>query len=504
MNLYPHQKEAVKAMILALTEGGSKDLVVLPTGAGKSVILADFISETSRANNRILVLTHSTEVLEQDARALYEHSGIVAKIYSAGVGCRQIGRVTIATINSIYRCDYTEWEVIVIDEAHRINPSQGMYYDYLSKCPDAKIFGLTATPYRTKSGLLEDNYFDKTIHESAIKDLIAAGFLCAPRYVYTSQVDAHDFDYIKSSSDYSPEELSRYYEQKNEGLLEHLLEHRRGKTIIFCVSVSHVQLVSDILAGKGLKSSSVSSEHGREIDTDIIINCDMLTTGYDARDIETVCVMRATQSMSLWVQMIGRGLRTHHKKPECIVLDYGANIVRHGRVEDITSELVKKIKARKEIGRKTKFEYHICKGCSTYYAEDRDTCPNCGGKSSKAKKYEVLQRTIPLNTTGDLVVQIQNLHFSAYISQKGTKCLKLSLKYPGGTATNYYALESENTWAKGKSKKDLEKLLGRKFTSDKIEDYLYELATVDLDRLDYAKLIKDNGYLKIDSFVRRG
>lgn len=361
MKLRTYQSEAIQSIYDWFEAGKNAPLIVTPTGSGKSVILAEFIRRACSEyhDTHILVVTHVKELVEQDANAIkrvWPHAPV--GIYSAGLGKRQLKSVTVASIQSIYNkpAFHGRFDLIIVDEAHLIpHKSDGMYRKLLDAClaanPYTKLIGLTATPYRLDSGVLHEGdgaLFDGISYEANVADLIEQGYLCRLTSKHGDDVDLGGIRI--TAGEYNLGQLGERMSAMK--LIEHhadLIVERcanRNSWLIFAVTVEHASQISAALLRRGIPCSYVSGEMANsERDATIaklksgelraLVNCSILTTGFDHPPLDAVVMLRPTMSASLYVQMVGRGLRLHESKKDCLVLDFGGNVRRHGFIDQV-------------------------------------------------------------------------------------------------------------------------------------------------------------------------
>jgi len=361
VKLRDYQTNAIQSIFDWFAAGKDAPLIVTPTGSGKSVILADFIRRacTDHPGTHILVVTHVKELVEQDAKAIkrvWPHAPV--GIYSAGLGKRQLKPVTVASIQSVYNkpAFFGRFDLIIVDEAHLIpHKSTGMYRKLLEASaaanPDVKLIGLTATPYRLDSGILHEGdgaLFDGISYEANVADLIDQGFLCRLTAQHGADVNLEGVRTV--GGEFNLGQLGERMSALE--LVEHhadLIVQRcaqRNAWLIFCVTVEHASQVSAALTRRGVPATYVSGEMpNAERDAKIaafksgelraLVNCSILTTGFDYPAIDAVVMLRPTLSPGLYVQMVGRGLRLDPSKSDCLVLDFGGNVRRHGFIDQV-------------------------------------------------------------------------------------------------------------------------------------------------------------------------
>lgn len=400
MKLRQYQSDAIQSIYDWFGAGKNAPLIVTPTGSGKSVILAEFIRRacTEYHDTHILVVTHVKELVAQDANAIHKvwpHASV--GIYSAGLGKRQLKPITVASIQSIYNKPHFHgrFDLIIVDEAHLIpHKSDGMYRKLLDAClkanPYTKLIGLTATPYRLDSGVLHEGdgaLFDGISYEANVAELIEQGYLCRLTSKHGDDVDLEGVRTV--GGEYNLGQLGERMSAMK--LVEHhadLITKRcadRNSWLIFCVTVEHASQMSAALSRRGIPTSYVSGEMPNgERDAKInafksgelraLVNCSILTTGFDHPATDAVVMLRPTLSPGLYVQMVGRGLRLHESKADCLVLDFGGNVRRHGFIDQVIPPRKGKKGPPGEAPVKT------CPSCSSHVPIMQHTCPECGFK----------------------------------------------------------------------------------------------------------------------------
>lgn len=356
--LRPYQAETVAACLASLTMG-HHPVLSLPTGAGKSIIIAALCDQLE---GRILVATHRQELLEQDAAQLLRYATGTAEeygLYSAGLARRdENARILFGGIQSIYhRMDRLQlsgsFAYIIVDECHRcpISSVPSMYRAVFEACPEAQRIGLTATPYRLDSGLLHEGdapWFDAMPVHLGIRAL-------TPDYLspLVGVLTAHDIDVSQvrtRAGDFVSRDLSQAACEESvvQGALDELctLAAHRKKWLLFCVDVTHTFLVTRALCAKGITTQCVTGDtpqderratldRFRHGEIRALVNCEVLTTGFDVADVDCIAMLRPTQSKALVVQCLGRGTRQAAEKSNCVVLDFAGNIERHTPLDEL-------------------------------------------------------------------------------------------------------------------------------------------------------------------------
>lgn len=413
--LRPYQKEAVDAVYAHLSDRPTNPCVVVPTAGGKSWILGTVASDVaSKWGGRVLVLAHVKELLEQNADKLRRICpGLDIGIYSAGLGKREAAApVVVAGIQSVYnKADALgRFALVIVDEAHLIPPDgDGMYRTLLSALKAAnsklRIVGFTATPYRLHGGLLcqEGNILEEVCYEVGVRRLIDEGWISRVS-AKAGRMNADLAHLHVRAGEFIQEEVEKAVDTASAvDTAAHDLVARtkdRKSIIVFCASVKHCVHVAEKLRAldpaaraevvtgdtPSVERARILREFRGDVQKDLfgnserpvkyLVNMGVLTTGFDAPNIDCVALLRPTKSAALYVQMVGRGFRLSPEtgKTDCLVLDYGGNIVRHGPVDAVTVHDRRPGQTREEPLAKE------CPDCGEMIHPALLECPVCGHK----------------------------------------------------------------------------------------------------------------------------
>lgn len=363
IQLRPYQQAAVDSILSYWQAGGGNPLVDLATGTGKSLVIAKLTQDllANFPSMRVLMLVHVRELVEQNFQALLKvWPDAPIGIYSAGLGRRDAHhRITFASVQSVFRKAKTigQRDLILIDEAHLVPMhSEGMYRKLLDGLytiqPDARVAGFTATPYRLDSGRLDEGktrLFDKVVYSYGIGDGIADGYLSPliSKASHAAEVDVSSV--ARRGGEFVAGELETAAQRITKQAVDEMLrfgEHRRS-WLVFCSGVRHAEDVRNAVRAAGISAEMVSGETPLG-DRDRIIrqfkagqircltNAQVLTTGFDAPQVDLVAMLRPTLSTSLYVQIVGRGTRLAQGKENCMILDFAGNVRRHGPVDAVS------------------------------------------------------------------------------------------------------------------------------------------------------------------------
>ena len=355
-----YQRRAIDSLYAYFEHRTGNPLLIMPTGAGKSLVPAIFCQEVLARwpDQRFMVLAHVKELLQQN----YEKIVTVwpeapVGLYSAGLGKRQPNRsIVVAGIQSVYRKPHVfGWrDIVFIDECHLLSPdSESMYQQLLTGLratnPALKVIGLTATAYRLKTGALhqaEGSLFTDVACEITIQELLDAGHICPlvsrPPEV---QADLSAVGLVGGEFNNQQAEAAVDREELTERMLDEVyrLGSSRNTWLFFCQGVKHAHHVCEALRSRGEECEVITGDTPPAERDEIIrryksghlrrlCNAKVLTTGFDAPHIDLIAMVAPTMSPGLYVQICGRGMRTHPSKKDCLVLDFVGNIERHGPI----------------------------------------------------------------------------------------------------------------------------------------------------------------------------
>ncbi|HCM1568735.1 TPA: DEAD/DEAH box helicase family protein [Vibrio parahaemolyticus] len=355
--LRPYQADSVKAVIHYFRKHSTPAVIVLPTGAGKSLVIAEL---ARLAKGRVLVLAHVKELVEQN-HAKYEGYGLKGAIFSAGLGRKETDQqVVFASVQSVVRnldSFKNQFSLLVIDECHRVPDDKNSSYQkvitHLRELnPGIKVLGLTATPYRLGMGWIyqyhtrgqvrteESRFFRDCIFELPIRYLLDENFL-TPARMMDAPVLSYDFSQLKPANTgrYKEAEMDMVIDKAKRAtpqIVEQIIQYARERkgVMIFAATVRHAQEIHGLLP-EGETAIVIGDTPTPERDAIIqafknreikyLVNVSVLTTGFDAPHVDLIAILRPTESVSLYQQIVGRGLRLSEGKNECLVLDYAGN-----------------------------------------------------------------------------------------------------------------------------------------------------------------------------------
>ena len=355
-----YQQQAVDTAVEFLTDGTDQNgIEVLPTGSGKSLIIAGIVQ---RLDGPCLVFQPTKEILEQNF-AKFVAYGYRPAIYSASAGEKRIDEITLATIGSIMRKQeqFRHFKYIIQDECHYCNPKTGMYSDFYASTK-ARILGLTATPYR----LVTDGYggsilkfltrtrprvFSKVVHVVQNGDLFAAGHLAKLEYKEVKTGFRPDRLRINTTgADYTDESIRNHFQELHFSdqivrCIQRLDELNRHGALVFTRFVEEAEYVASKIAGAAIVTADTKKRDRENILSEfkrgnipVVTNVGVLTVGFDYPELANIILARPSMSLALYYQMVGRAMRPHPSKESAFVIDMVGLVKKFGHVEDLRLE----------------------------------------------------------------------------------------------------------------------------------------------------------------------
>lgn len=462
MKLRYYQEEAKAAVYKFFKDFPDLNpVVVLPTGSGKTPLLAaicdDIVNKRSKLLNkksRVLVVSHVKELLEQAYTKIKATAqNLDVGLYSAGLNSRDTeSDIVVAGVQSIYNRAFElgAFDLVIVDEAHLVPPDgEGMYQTLINKLrianPKVRLVGLTATPYRLKEGLLcsMKGVFNAVCYEKNVKDLIKEGFLCPLKSrlvqegIDTSGLHIQRGEFVAEEVD----QLINTTKKVNAACREIVFKankYERQRILIFAANVDHannikreIERVSGQECGIVLGSTSATERaetlarfRGEQVPSNMfgeykeplkyMVNVGVLTTGFDNPQIDLVAIVRPTASAGLYYQMVGRGLRLSPGKDYCLILDFGQNIDRHGPIDEI------RISNRKGKGHEAPVK--SCPKCELIVPAAARKCPDCNYEFPFEEHESALQgkaskkNVVSANFT-DVVYDVESVDYTNHVKE---------------------------------------------------------------------------------------
>ena len=396
MELRDYQQKALKEIKDALSSGKKAPLLVLPTGAGKTVVFTELSKYLIKQNKKVLILVHRRELVKQACQKLDEMNtkyGVIAPSYPSVNNSLQVASVYTLSRrmhNLKFIPDY-----IIFDEAHHV--AAKTWGDVVNHYKKSIRIGVTATPTRLDGKSLKD-YFDVLINGPDVIDLVNKGYLCKHK-VYASPHKL-DFSNLKlKRNDYLKKDIANLVKNKviTGNAVSHYKKYLLNKpTVVFCVDIPHAQTILERFLSEGIKAALLTgdtpqNERDKILDDlknniiHVVVSIDVISEGTDLPCVEGAILLRPTNSESLYRQQVGRILRPRDNKT-AIVLDHVNNTITHGFVDErrewkLDEEIPYGSKRKKPLVR-------TCQKCNHVF-QFAKSCPECGFELSKKELIEI-------------------------------------------------------------------------------------------------------------------
>lgn len=355
----PYQQGAIDAAVSFFKSTTKKHAIeILPTGSGKSVVIANIAKEL---DDKTIIFQPSKEILEQNYAKFISY-GYPASIYSASLNSKRIDKVTFATIGSVAKKHhlFREFKNIIIDECHLVNPKGGMYHDFIHALEGCNAMGLTATPYRLTSSMegamlkfltrTRPKIFSDVLYLVQNDVLFNSGFLAKLEYYSFDVIDRKMLSLNTSGTDYTEASLRNYYKKidffKVTAYWANRLLAKRKNLLVFCSLIKEAMQSARLIPDAVVLTGKTEPAQRTKILNDFkngrikcLLNVGVLTTGFDYPELEAVLIARSTMSLALYYQIVGRAMRIHPQKESAWIVDLGNNINFFGKIE--TMKVVK-------------------------------------------------------------------------------------------------------------------------------------------------------------------
>lgn len=342
MDLRPYQQEAREAIFEQWDSGVLKTLLVLPTGCGKTIVFAKVTEDCVRHGDRVLILAHRGELLEQAADKIQKSTGLGCAMEKAESTCHGSWfRIVVGSVQTLMRekrlrqfpADY--FQTIIVDEAHHCISDS--YQKVLKHFDQAKVLGVTATPDRGDMRNL-GNYFESLAYEYTLPKAIKEGYL-SPIKALTLPLKIDISRVEVQAGDFKASDIGTALDPYLQGIAEEMKKYCMDKkTVVFLPLVKTSQKFRGILNDHGFRAAEVNgnSQNRAEIlkafdngEYNVLCNSMLLTEGWDCPSVDCVVVLRPTKVRSLYCQMVGRGTRLYPGKDHLLLLDFLWHTERH-------------------------------------------------------------------------------------------------------------------------------------------------------------------------------
>jgi len=340
IKLRDYQQALIRSVYEKWDKGDRKLLMQLPTGGGKTVILAAIARNFFQRQEPILVIAHTEELIFQLRDALESVCGVMAGVIKAGVKPNPDRLIQVASVQTLRNRDLPMAALVIIDESHHATAKT--YRQIIEAYPDAYVLGVTATPCRT-DGSGFDDLFDALVSITNPRELIDRGYLCdykliaSPKAISTKGIRSTggDFNNRELADSVNVVELAG-------DLIGAYRQYATGKKcVVFAINCEHSRTIASRYQSSGINAEHLDGdtpdderkaiiERFRTGETSILTNVNIVTEGFNLPNIEAVQIARPTKSLSLWLQMVGRGLRPSEGKDHALILDHTDTFARLG------------------------------------------------------------------------------------------------------------------------------------------------------------------------------
>ena len=491
ITLRPYQEEAINSIFKywQKTANRGNPVVVMPVGSGKSPTMAGFIKRCydkfGTRMSKVLVITHVKELIEQDYEAIVDFwPGAPLGVYSASLNKKQTdNRIICCGVQSIAKPEtykkFGKVNCLVIDECHLVPAKEETTYRRLIAGlkeinPKLKVVGFTGTPFRLDCGWITENgIFDDIVYNMCTVEtfdwLIRNNYMCdaIPRrpefQIDVSNVKIRGGEYVEKELQAAVDTDAVTRQALNETIQ---LAKDRKHWLIFCTGVEHAKHVVEYLNKAGIASTVISGDLDMTTRREriegfkngtyrAVANVNVLSTGFNYPDIDCLVMLRPTQSVSLYIQACGRGIRYSPNKENCLVLDFAGNVARLGCINDPLQPKKKTGKGKHE-GEGTA-PVKVCPKCHCYAPASAKFCPSCDYEfptetklTAHASLDEIIKRKQREET--ERVVEITRIRYAKVNTKNG---IQLLVTYHAGVQTaakDWINLETPKSFVKNAAK----------------------------------------------------
>lgn len=388
MQLRPYQEEAIIAIRSAYKSGKKAPLLVLPTGAGKTVTFCHMAKAASERGKRVWILVHRIELLKQTLAALI-HAGVDCAVVHPDYPQNAMRLVQVASVQTISRRlnRFERPDFIIIDEAHHATAST--WQTIIGYAPSALLLGVTATPVRADGAGL-GKIFDELIEGVSVSQLIELGYLVPPIiYAPERRIDLSEVKQVRG--DYDQDSLIQLFDKPSitgDAVAAYTKHCAHAPAVAFCINVAHAEHVAESFRASGFRAEAVDGSMDaarREAilngladgSVEVVTSCNIISEGTDIPAITCAILLRATKSESLYIQQVGRALRPAPRKTKAIILDHVGNFWQHGSIEMEREWSLETKKKKKKQSAEQELKIMQCPQCFAAFMP-APKCPECG------------------------------------------------------------------------------------------------------------------------------
>ena len=405
LTLRPFQAELITKVRQSFVSGKKAPLIVAPCGAGKTVLFSYLTEAIVKKGNRVLLLAHRAELIDQISNTLNQF-GVNHSFIAASMSFNPFSMVHVGSVMSVVRRlnKTAPPDVIITDEAH--HSCAGSWKKILGNYPKAWKIGVTASPVRLSGEPLGD-IFDDMIIGPSVNELINLGFLTKYRIFAPSTIDVSGLK--TRGGDYARDELmNRSMHVTGDAIVEYRKRALGKRAVVFCTTVEHATMVMHSFRAAGFVTACIDGTMAtrdranlvsdfRNGKIEVMTSVDIISEGFDLPAIECAIMLRPTKSLGLWIQQSGRALRLHPGKDHAIILDHAGNTEFHGLPCDDREWSLKGTLPRSKAPNK-------CGSCYGYQSDPlARVCEFCGAILKVVAFRDGKERELPEVVEGDLV-----------------------------------------------------------------------------------------------------
>lgn len=410
MPLRPYQDTAVSELRSNVAAGYLRQILVAPTGSGKTVMASSIISQAISRGRRCLFLAHRKELIDQASKKL-DMFGVDHGVIKAGhKRVQPWSKAQVASAQTLVRRDHYEADIVIIDECHI--STAATYQEILGRFSRPPIIiGLTATPYRQGGVPLGDMY-QKLVVSTSARVLVQQGHLVNPTVYAGSNIDWRSLT-VKRNGEFTNQSASNA--MADVLLRGEIVDNWQSKcpgaaTVVFAQNIEHSKTIADQFNKKGIPAAHLdgkTSDKKRErILADlasrkiqVVSNCNVLSEGYDLPLLESVVLARPIFSKGIYKQMGGRVMRPSPEKRMAVIMDHGSNTARHGFLTDPEAYSLDEDFDVSSSSRSVDVADMpvVCPACNAWIPAGHAQCPVCGGQLEEFVTAETIESLVEVD-----------------------------------------------------------------------------------------------------------